>query len=311
MDYSIGIDLGGTQIRAVRMGRDGHIHARQRVATAATSGPEDVIGQIEELIAAMVDGVKPAEIIGVGVASTGPVDPRAGIVLQAPTIAGWSNVLLKAILEAHTGLRVELQNDANMAALGEWRFGSGRGCEHFVYLTVSTGIGGGVIMDNALLLGRNGMAAEVGHMTLAPDGPVCGCGNRGCWEALASGTALAQLAADALADGQPSLIRDLAAGAPVRGAHVAAAAEQGDPLALRLMEREGEWLGLGVVNLLHLYSPERLALGGGVGQNLALLGPTIRRVVAERALTPFRDVTVCAAQLGDDAGVVGAAASLL
>ena len=311
MNYSIGIDLGGTQIRAVRLGRDGQIHARRRIATAATSGPEVVIGQIEGLIAAMVDGVKPADILGVGVASTGPVDPRVGVVLQAPTIAGWSDVPLKAFLEAHTGLRVELQNDANMAALGEWRFGSGRGCAHFVYVTISTGIGGGVIVDNALLLGRNGMAAEVGHMTLVPDGPVCCCGNRGCWEALASGTALEQVAAEGLSDGRPSLIRDLAAGAPVRGAHVAAAAEQGDPLARTLMQRESEWLGLGVVNLLHLYSPERVALGGGVGQNLALLGPTIRRVIAERAMPPFRDVTVCAAQLGDNAGVVGAASSLL
>ena len=125
------------------------------------------------------------------------------------------------------------------------------------------------------------------------------------------GAQLEQVAAEGLSDGRPSLIRDLAAGAPVRGAHVAAAAEQGDPLARTLMQRESEWLGLGVVNLLHLYSPERVALGGGVGQNLALLGPTIRRVIAERAMPPFRDVTVCAAQLGDDAGVVGAAASLL
>ena len=311
MNYSVGIDLGGTQIRAVRLDRDGRIHAHRRIATAATSGPQVVIGQIEQLIAAMVDTLDPAELIGVGVASTGPVDLRAGIALQAPTIAGWFNVPLKALLEERTGLRVELQNDANMAALGEWHFGSGRGCEHFVYVTISTGIGGGVIVDNRLLLGRNGMAGEVGHMTILPEGPVCCCGNHGCWEALASGTALAQFAAEALADGQPSLIRDIAAGAPVRGAHVAAAAERGDPLALMLMRREGEWIGIGVANLLHMYSPERVALGGGVSQNMALLEPYIRRTIAERAMPPFRDVTICAAQLGDDAGVIGAAALLL
>ena len=311
MNYSIGIDLGGTQIRAVRIDRDGRIHAHQRVATAATSGPQVVIGQIEQLIAAMVDTLAPAEIIGIGVASTGPVDLGTGIALQAPTIAGWFNVPLKALLEERTGLHVELRNDANMAALGEWRFGSGRGCEHFVYVTISTGIGGGVIVDNKLLLGRNGMAGEVGHMTILPDGPICCCGNHGCWEALASGTALAQFAAEALADGQPSLIRDIAAGAPVRGVHVAAAAEQGDPLAQKLMQREGEWIGIGVTNLLHMYSPERVALGGGVSQNLALFEPYIRRTIAERAMPPFRDVTICAAQLVDDAGVIGAAASLL
>jgi glucokinase len=311
MNYSIGIDLGGTQIRAVRIDRDSQIHAHQRIATAATSGPQVVIGQIEQLIAAMVGGLSPDQIIGIGVASPGPVDLRAGIALRAPTIAGWFNIPLKALLEERTGLRVELRNDANMAALGEWRFGSGRGCEHFVYVTISTGIGGGIIIDNKPLLGREGMAGEVGHMTLLPDGPSCTCGNRGCWEALASGTALAQFAATALADGPSSLIRDIAAGAPVRGAHVAAAAERGDPLALTLMQREGEWIGIGVVNLLHMYSPERVALGGGVSQNLALLEPYIRRTIDERAMPPFRDVTICAAQLGDDAGVIGAAASLL
>lgn len=310
MNYSIGVDLGGTQIRAVRIDRDGQIHAHQRVATA-TAGPQDVIAQIEQLIAAMVGDVPPEEIIGVGVASPGPVDLRTGVALRAPTIAGWFDIPLKALLEEQTGLHVDLQNDANMAALGEWRFGSGRGCAHFVYVTISTGIGGGVIVDNKLLLGRKGMAGEVGHMTLLPDGPACTCGNRGCWEALASGTALAQFAADALAAGQPSLIREIAAGAPVRGAHVAAAAERGDPLALALMQREGEWIGIGVTNLLLLYSPERLAIGGGVSQNMALLEPHIRRTVDTRVMPPFRDVPIAAAQLGDNAGVIGAAASLV
>ena len=138
--------------------------------------------------------------------------------------------------------------DDNMAAFGEWRFGSGRGCAHFVYVTISTGIGGGIIVDNALLLGRNGMAGEVGHMTVWPDGPICCCGNHGCWEALASGTALAQFAAEALAGGQPSLIRDIAAGSPVRGAHVAAAAGQGD-LRIRSLTYDVKWIGERITRL--------------------------------------------------------------
>ena len=311
MKYSIGVDLGGTQIRAVRLDRDGQILAHQRVATASTSGPQVVIGQIEQLIAAMVDGLAPEEITGAGVASPGPVDLRTGIALQAPTIAGWFNIPLKALLEERTGLHIELQNDANMAALGEWRFGSGRGCADFAYVTISTGIGGGIIANNALLLGRNGMAGEVGHMTLVPDGPACSCGSQGCWEALASGTALAQFAAEALASGQPSLIREIAAGEPVRGAHIAAAAERGDPLALSLMQREGEWIGIGVANMLLVYSPERVAIGGGVSQNMALLAPHIRRTVNQRVMPPFREVPIAAAQLGDNAGVIGAAASLM
>jgi glucokinase len=270
-----------------------------------------VIAQIEQLIAQLASEVDRSEIIGIGVASPGPVDLRAGIARQAPTIQGWFDVPLRAILGERTGLRVELNNDGHVAALGEWRFGSGRGCEHMVYVTISTGIGGGVIMDGNLLLGRHGMAAEVGHMTIEPDGPVCCCGNHGCWEALASGTALAQFAAQELARGRPSLIADIAAGAPVSGAHVAAAAEQGDELALALMRREGEWIGIGLANLMHLYAPEHIALGGGVVQSFSLLEPHIRRVIAARAMPPFRDTRFGVALLGDNAGVIGAATLVL
>ncbi|SRR6266545_498820 len=311
MPYAIGVDLGGTHLRAVRLDQAGQIHAHQRVATAAMDGPAAVIAQIEQLIAQVVGDIDSSKIIGIGVASPGPVDLRAGIARQAPTIQGWFDVPLRAILSERTGFRVELNNDGHVAALGEWRFGSGRGCEHFVYVTISTGIGGGVIMDGKLLLGRHGMAAEVGHMTIQPDGPVCCCGNQGCWEALASGSALAQFAAQELARGYPSVIAEIAAGAPLSGAHVAVAAEQGDALALTLMQREGEWIGIGLANLLHLYAPDRIALGGGVIQSMALLEPHIRRVIAERAMPPFRDIPFHVAQLGDNAGVIGAATLVL
>ena len=311
MRYTIGVDLGGTHLRAVRLDRDGRIHAHERVATAAMDGPAAVIAQIERLIAHMIGDIDHSEIIGVGVASPGPVDLSAGIARQAPTIRGWFDVPLRAILIERTGFRVELNNDGHVAALGEWRFGSGRGCQHLVYVTISTGIGGGVIMDGNLLLGRRGMAAEVGHMTIQPDGPVCCCGNHGCWEALASGTALALFAAQELARGRQSLITDIAAGAPLSGRHVAAAAEQGDALALALMRREGELIGIGLANLLHLYAPDRIALGGGVIQSMALLEPHMRRVIAERAMPPFRDIPFQVAQLGDNAGVIGAATLVL
>lgn len=310
MRYMIGVDLGGTNIRAVRLDREGQTHAYQRVITSQ-DGPEVVIAQIERLIAGVTSDVDRTDIVGIGIAATGPVDLDNGIALQAPTIAGWTNVPLRAILHDRTGLRVELQNDANAAALGEWRFGSGRGTRHMVYVTVSTGIGGGVIADGSLLLGRRGMAAEIGHMTILPDGPLCCCGNHGCWEALASGTALAQFAVAALADGCPSLIRTLAGEKPIGGAHVAAAAHAGDVVALDLMRREGEWLGIGMANLLHLYAPDRIVLGGGVVQSFDLLEPHIRRVMIERAMPPFRDIPFGIAELGDNAGLIGAASLLL
>jgi glucokinase len=311
MSYAIGVDLGGTHLRAVRLDQEGHIHAHQRVATASTAGPTAVITQIEQLITQVIGDRDRSEILGVGVASPGPVDLQAGVARQAPTIQGWYDVPLRAILSERTGLPVELNNDGHVATLGEWRFGSGQGCEHFVYVTISTGIGGGVISDGRLVLGRQGMAAELGHMTLQPDGPLCCCGNHGCWEALASGSALAQFARQALARGARSTIAAIAAGALVSGAHVAEAAAQSDELALRLLRDEGEWIGIGLVNLLHLYAPDRIALGGGVMASMPLLEAHIRRVIAQRAMPPFRDIPFQLAELGDNAGVIGAATLVL
>lgn len=306
MQYVIGVDLGGTQIRAVRMDRHGHIHDSQRVATAAAAGPEIVIGQIVALVNAAIGTTPRDAIIGVGVGSPGPLNPYTGVVLQAPTLLGWFDVPLRALLTAALGLPVAINNDANVAALGEWRFGAGRGCTHFMYVTVSTGIGGGVILDGRLMLGRHGMAAEVGHMIVDPRGPQCDCGSYGCWEAHASGSALARAA---VAASQRAPGSSLCAIDPklLTARHVFDAARGGDALAGDLVRDEGFWLGVGIVSLLHLYSPERVALGGGVAQALPDLLPHIRAVIAERAMIPFRDVQIVQAELGDSAGVIGAA----
>ena len=312
MSYVIGVDLGGTQLRAIRIDHTGQVYAYKRTDTAAASGVAAVIAQIKDLIAAVIGDVSYAEIDGIGVGAPGPLDPFEGVVLDAPNLPGWDNVPLRAILSEHTGLPVRLGNDANAAALGEWRFGSGRGCQNFIYVTISTGIGGGVITEGQLLLGRKGIGGEVGHMTIQVDGPLCGCGNYGCWEIMASGTALGRFATAALAAetgaGRSSLIAELAGDGPVEGRHVAQAAERGDDLAQTIIRREGEMIGVGMVNLMHLYSPERIALGGGVSKSMALLEPHMRRVIAERAMQPYRDTIVDLAQLGDNVGVIGAAA---
>ncbi len=310
MKYVIGVDLGGTQLRAVLIDRDGRIYRHDRTDTAARSGPSAVIGQIEQLIERLTHDLDRTEIIGVGVGTPGPLDPADGIVRKAPNLAGWIDVPLRDELVARTGLPVIVGNDANAAALGEWRFGVGQGTRHFVYVTISTGIGGGVIANGKLLLGKRGLAGEVGHMTMAVDGPLCGCGNRGCWEALASGTALARIAAEAVRH-ESSLITALAGDEPIKGRHIAAAAAQGDQLALRLMAREGELIGIGLVNLLHLYAPERIALGGGVIKSWALLEPHARRAIEERAMPAYRDTPIDVASLGEQVGVIGAAALML
>ncbi len=309
--YAIGVDLGGTQLRAVRVDHDGQVAAFARADTAAKEGPAAVVAQIADLITTVQGDEGEDEIIGVGVGTPGPVDPQAGIVWEAPNLRGWTNVPLRRLVEERTGLHVQIGNDANVAALGEWRFGSGRGTQHFVYVTISTGIGGGVITNSALLLGRKGGAGEVGHITIQTDGPLCGCGNLGCWEAVASGTALARFAATALERSRPSLITEYAGDQPIAARHIAAAAEQGDDLALELMEREGDLIGVGIVNLLHLYAPERITLGGGVTKSMALWDEYMRRTVAKRAMPPYRDTPIGVAELGDRVGVLGAAALLL
>ena len=310
MKVAIGVDLGGTHLRAVRLNEHGALLAHRKVRTAARKGPVTVIDQICALVDEVSAGVAPGSIAGMGVCVAGPVDPYEGIVLEGWTMDGWHNVPLRTLLEARTGMLVALANDGNAAALGEWRFGSGQGSRHFIYVTVSTGIGGGVIVDGRLLLGRKGMAGEIGHMIVDPNGPVCNCGAHGCWEAFASGTALTRNAQQAQATAPDSLLHRWAQARSLTAKEVLDAAQAGDHLAVRLAQAEGEWLGIGIVALLHLYSPERIAIGGGLSNALSRFLPQIEDAIQTRAMPPFRDVPIVQAALGDNAGAVGAGSLL-
>lgn len=309
--YYIGVDLGGTHLRAIRIDQNGQIYTHQKVRSAAKSGPAVLIQQIAELIEKVVGEVARHEIAGVGVGVPGPVDPDSGVVYQAVALKDWFDVPLRQRLEELTGLQIQVGNDANVAAVGEWRFGAGRGCQHFVYVTISTGIGGGVIVGGRLLLGRKGMAGEVGHVIVDPKGPLCSCGDHGCWESVASGTSFTRAANAALASDPTSRLHQMTEDGLISAKDVITAAEADDPLALRLLKEEGEWLGIGMRNLLHLYSPERIAVGGGLANALPLFLPQIETTIRRRAMIPYRDVPVVAAELGDNAGVIGAAALLI
>jgi glucokinase len=305
MRHVIGVDLGGTQLRAILCTDDGQALDEVRMPTLASEGPAAVIGRLVSCIEQMRRAVPPGGVVaGVGVGSPGPLDPFDGIVFYMPNLPGWHNVPLRAILEEQTGLPVEIGNDANAAALGEWLFGAGRGYNNMVYVTVSTGIGGGVICDGRLLLGHRGAAAEVGHMIVQAQG-------RLSWEDLASGTALAREAAQVLQTDVQTRIRDLTVGGVVTAAHVTQAALEGDPVALALVEREGELLGVGLVNVLHLFSPEIILLGGGVMAASSLLLERARRVVQERAMEVYRSVPIGLAELGERVGLMGAVALFL
>jgi glucokinase len=304
---ALAIDLGGTELRAAVVTEAGQVEAFAATPTDARGGPEAVIAQMMGLVDRVRAAVPETRPVGLGIGAPGPLDPAAGIVVDAPTLSGWQDVPLVAILEEHLGLPVRLENDANAAALGEWRFGAGRGTQSMVFITVSTGIGGGVIVDGHLLHGRRGLAGEIGHMAISDRPERCACGSTGCFEALASGTALSREAAKRVREGTAPALRALAGDAPVTARHVGEAARAGDAEALALLDDEARWLGVGLTNLLHLYSPERLILGGGVGSLLPLMQGTIARTIRERAMPAFRDVPVVAATLGSHAGLVGAA----
>jgi glucokinase len=247
MRAALAVDLGGTQVRAALVSEDGTFLAARSERTLARDGPDAVIGQIVRLLRDVEDRADGCTIQGVGIGAPGPLDPARGVVLRAATLDGWTDVPLVSILGARLGRPVRLENDANVAALGEWMFGAGRGTQHMVFVTVSTGIGGGVIVDGRLLHGRHGMAAEIGHMAISDSDVPCACGGLGCWEALAAGPALARLANEAAAlETSTILSRD----GTISAHDVFDAAAAGDPLASRLLEQEARWLGIGFASSL-------------------------------------------------------------
>lgn len=305
---ALAFDLGGTDLRAAVVTRAGVVRQSLTVATRAQDGVEAVLGQMTALADQLRANMPDIGVVGVGVGAPGPLDPGAGLMIAPPTLAGWQNVPLAALLSARLGLPVALDNDANMAALGEWRFGAGRGYGTVLFMTVSTGIGGGVVSNGQIFHGRRGLAVEIGHMAISDSGPQCFCGSVGCLEALASGTALGRFGA--VAAGRKGGERIAAAqaeeGRPGARA-VVEAARQGDPVALSLVAQEARWLGIGVTNLLHLFSPDVVVIGGGLSNAFDLLISDIRRVIGERAMSAYRDVPILRADLGQNAGLVGAA----
>lgn len=303
----LAVDLGGTRIRAARVAQDGLLVQRAEVATRAHEGPDAVIDRLLDLVAA-VRGEGP--VSAVGIAAPGPHDPASGVILHLPNLPGWEGIsLVKAVAEP-TGLPVRMGNDGNLAALAEHRWGRGQGHDDLLYLSVGTGIGGGVISRGQLILGAGGMGGEVGHMVLEPTGPLCGCGRPGHLEALASGSALARDATEALRSGAETEIARLVEGEPERitAEEVVAAARLGDPLAQELLGRAGWYIGMAVASLIGVFNPSLVIIGGGVSRAGDLLFEPLAQAASAHALPDlFRGVEIASPGLGDDAGLLGAA----
>lgn len=312
-DLVVGIDLGGTRFRVALFDLAGKIVRRQSWLTEPASGPMRVIERLASATREVCTPEGLARIAGVGLGSPGPLDPWSGIILETPNMPGWDHIPLASLMSQYLGVPAYIGNDANLAALGEFFGGAGKGLRNLVYFTVSTGIGSGIIINGRLLLGAHGLAGELGHTTILPDGPLCGCGNFGCLEALASGTAIGRDARARLAAGEVSELRELVGDQidKVDAQAVAGAALSGDPLSLSVFGSAARYLGIGVVNALHAFDPEILVIGGGVSRAGDLLFGPVRKVINERAMAPYRNTPVVPAALGDDAGLVGAAVLVL
>jgi glucokinase len=290
MALALAIDLGATQLRAAILSEAGELLGRAALATDGPGGPKAILQQMLQAAEAAGLSKHRADIKGCGVCAPGPLDSEAGTIIGIPTLPGWEDFPLRAALNEALNLPTVLENDGIAAANGEWKFGAGRGLQHLVYVTVSTGIGGGVVADGRLMRGRRGMAGHIGHMMIDPNGPRCACGGHGCFEAHASGTALSAAArAKGFADAKAAV----------------AAARAGNSAALALLDAEADHLAYGFASLLHLYSPQKLIIGGGVSQAFDLMAERISARMQELVMPPFRDVEVARAALGDDAGLAG------
>ncbi len=308
------VDLGGTQIRTAVCHANGTILQRLAIKTRSQEGRAAVIARLEESIRTVMASFAWSDVASIGIGAPGPLDPRRGIIFLAPNLPGWNNVPLRDIVQRTFQKPTYLGNDANVAALGEWKFGAGRGSNDMIYITVSTGIGGGIICGGQLLYGHNGLAGEVGHQTIVENGPRCNCGNRGCLEAVASGTAISREAQALARTGHAPYLLALAQGnsEAIDAALVSRAAMEGNRVAQRLLASAGNYLGIAITNLLHLFNPELIVLGGSVTKSGDYLWQPMWETVRERAQRPYlEDFDIVPPQLGDDVGLVGALALAL
>jgi glucokinase len=302
----IAVDLGGTRIRAARLSQNLDIEARQETLTETERGLDYTLERFKTMVRAVwpTDGTP---VTGIGVSSPGPLNPMTGVIVAPPNLKGWHNVPLGDILHETFGVPVFVGNDANVAALAETVMGAAQGCRHVIYITVSTGIGGGVIIDGKMLLGKTGIGAECGHIIIQSSPEPLRL------EQLTAGPALALKAKSRIESGEQSIIKDMVNGdlSQISGATVGKAANTGDALARDVVHEAGRVLGLAMVSFLHLFNPEILVFGGGVIDNLGeLLFTPIRESIQKYSLDDsyWRDLRIEPAALGENVSIFGAAA---
>lgn len=309
MSYKIGVDLGGTKILVALADAGGKIIISRKFPTRAADGLHNVMryltGSIEEVLSA--GGVSPYELDGAGICVAGFFDTRFKTIVSSPNLPGWEGYPLEQELKERLRVPVLVENDASAAAYGEYLFGAGRGKRNMVNITLGTGIGGGIITEGRIYRGSGGFAGEIGHLIVLPQGPLCGCGRRGCLETLSSGTAIAREGRLLLETGGGAVLREIAGGSEeLTASHVFQAAREGDEEAAAIINKAAYFLGLALAYVVNILNPEVITLSGGLSQTGEIFFEPVRRCLKETAIPPSGEmVSVVPAVLGEDAGVRG------
>jgi glucokinase len=310
-DLAIGLDLGGTKILAALIKKNGDILHKFECETFADQGENVVIERVLSAVQKVLEGNEYNQtcIRGIGIATAGVIDTNRNEVVVANNL-GWKNVPIGRLIYERFGVPIRLNNDANAAAVAEWIWGAGAGKKNLIYITVSTGVGAGMISNGHLITGAGNSAGEFGHISIEPDGPLCNCGNRGCLENFTSGTALAKIARERLMNGETSeyFIELITNGSVITAKDIGEAAKQGDRFSIQLLNKAGYYLGVGVTNLIHLFNTEAVIFGGGVMNTAENLLPIIKQTVQERGIRAMiENVKIEKSIIGIEAGVKGAA----
>ncbi len=309
-DVLLGIDLGGTQVKSAAVTLDGAIAGHDLRPTPAEQGPEAVADVMAASAQAALRAAGGPVVRAAGIGAPGPMNWQTGVVFSPPNLAGWYNVPLAEMMRARLGVPCFVDNDANLACYGEFRAGAGRGVQDMCMLTLGTGVGGGIVVSGRLLRGIDGTAAEIGHLCVQRDGRRCGCGARGCLEAYASVTGLVHTAIEGIESGTGTSLLAACGGDlhAITGKLVSEQAAAGDAYARWVIEETGDWIGVGIASLINLLNPEKVVLGGGmIAAGDLLLNAIRKRATKDAFEVPARRAQIVIAELGEDAGVIGAA----
>ena len=314
MEYLLSVDLGGTNILIALAKRKGEIVRLQQFPTGAAAGPENVwhnlLAGLEEVLCR--EGIPWHKLAGLGVCAAGFFDYYTRSIISSPNLPGWENISLEERLKEKLCLPVLTENDANAAAFGEFIFGAGRGKRNMVNVTLGTGIGGGIIIDGKIYRGSGGFAGEIGHIPVLPEGPLCGCGRRGCLESLSSGSAIARAGRAAIAEGEQTILKKVIQNSGgITASHVFEAARKGDAVSVKIIERANYYLGRAFATIVNILNPSLITLGGGMARAGETIFTPVRLHLKEAAIRPSGEmVEVVPAILGEEAGVRGMLALL-